>query len=488
MAVTIEQKPKYRLVPAASNIVFTIKDDVTINPSSSKFKIKYTAKVYVHNRTSGLTNTENRIAVLKVTPNGVGAGIFDLAPILENYVSPDYEGGVVHNSTSTYFSQYNGTDYSETTPHTIHQIDDFSTNRNSVRFFKVKFNVEAADSATGSVTQQYSSDKVTDEFLIYNGVLYDTDILKLDSTGDFGYNLDNAGFILNSSTDSFLTNSPKTQYVRTTDYLTLSYFSEYDWDFRVGVSGLQYPSIKYITIDFQYNGGSVLNTTKTINASSGGQSGYMSDSNVKLQFAGVGTANLVGGGITLPANWDYYTITAKDSGNNVCSDDYYFYKQEEDCKGFETIRLTWLNKFGVWDYYNFTKKSVRSFNTKRKSYTQVTGTWNESRYTPHGYKRGRKNFRINSLERITLNTDFLNSDNESKWIEGLLNSPDVYIINGYSLDAFESSSTTTGIVNKYVEPVIVTTSNITRKTRANDKLLQYTIEVERNKDNNTQAI
>ena len=482
MAVTIEQKPKYRLIPAASNIVFTVKDDVTINPSNSKFKIKYTAEVYVKNQTSGLTNTANRIAVLKVTPNGVGSGIFDLSPILENYVSPDYEGGVVHNSTSTYFSQYNGTDYSETTPHTIHQIDDFSTNRNSVRFFTVRFNVEAADSATGNVTQQYSSNTTVDDFLMYNGVLYDTDILNLDSNGRFGYNLGDAGFVMNSSTDSFLTNAPKTQYVRTTDYLTLGFINQYDYDFRVGVSGLAVPSIKYITIDFQYNGGSVLNTTKTINASSGGHSGYMSDSNVKLQYAGVGTANLVGGGITLPANWDYYTITAKDSGSNVCSDAYYFYNQEEDCKGFETIRLTWLNKFGVWDYYNFTKKSIRSFNTKRKSYTQITGTWNESKFRLNGHSGGKKNYNSSISEKIKLNTDYI-TEAEAVWLEELFISNDVYILEQSSTD-----SATQGYMRKYIQPATITNSTHTRKTKANDRLIQYTFEVETTKTKKTQRI
>ena len=482
MAVTIEQQPKYRLIPAASNIIFTIKDDVTINPSNSKFKIKYTAEVYVNNQTSGLVNTANRIAFLKVTPNGVGAGIFDLSPILENYVSPDYEGGVVHNSTNSYFSQYNGTDYSETTPHTIHQIDDFSTNRSSVRFFTVRFNVEAADSATGLVTKQYSSNTVVDNFLIYNGVLYDTDILNLDGSANFGYNLDAAGFVMNSSTDSFLTNAPKTQYVRTADYLTLGFFNQYDWDFEVGNAGISTPSIKYITIDFQYNSGSVLNTTKTIQASLGGHAGYMSDSNNKLQFAGVGTANLVGGGITLPANWDYYTIIAKDTASNVCSDTYYFYNQDEDCKGYETIRLTWLNKFGVWDYYNFTKKSVRTLNTNRKSYTQVTGTWNENKFRINGYSGGKKNYNSSISETIKLNTDYI-TEAEAIWLEELFISNDVYILEQRSTD-----SATQGYMRKYIQPATITNTSHTRKTKANDRLIQYTFNLETTKTKKTQRI
>tara|TARA_R110000765_G_scaffold752_2_gene1850 strand:- start:828 stop:2270 length:1443 start_codon:yes stop_codon:yes gene_type:complete len=480
MSLTIEQKPKYRLIPAASNIIFTVKDDVT---TASKFKIKYTAEVYVHNRTSGLTNTVNRVAVLKVTPNGVGSGIFDLSPILQNYVTPDYEGGTVHNSSAIYFSQYNGVDFSDNTPHTIHQIDDFSTNRNSCRFFTVRFNVEAADSATGSVTTQYNSNTTVDDFLIYNGVLYDTDILNLDSKGNFGYNLGIEGFVMNSSTDSFLSNAPKTQYLRTTDYLTLSFFSQYDWDFEVGTAGALYPSVRKIEIQF-YNNGSTTGSliTKLIQASTGGHSGYMGDSNNKLQFAGVGTGNLVGSGETLPTNWDYYTVKAKDIGNNVISDTYNFYKQEEDCKEFETIRLTWLNKFGVWDYYNFTKKSVRTFNTKRKSYTQITGTWNESKFRINGHTGGKKTYNSSISETIKLNTDYI-TEAEAIWLEELFISNDVYILETRSTD-----NTSLGYMRKYIQPATITNSTHTRKTKANDKLIQYTFNLQTTKTKKTQRI
>ena len=67
-------------------------------------------------------------------------------------------------------------------------------------------------------------------------------------------------------------------------------------------------------------------------------------------------------------------------------------------------------------------------------------------------------------------------------MEELLNSPEVYIINEYSSD--DSG----GIINKYVEPVLLTTSSFTRKTKANDKLIQYTIDVERTTDLRTQSV
>ena len=43
------------------------------------------------------------------------------------------------------------------------------------------------------------------------------------------------------------------------------------------------------------------------------------------------------------------------------------------------------------------------------------------------------------------------------------------------------------MTNKYVEPVLITTSSYIRKTIANDKLMQYTFEMERNKTLTTQT-
>ena len=85
---------------------------------------------------------------------------------------------------------------------------------------------------------------------------------------------------------------------------------------------------------------------------------------------------------------------------------------------------------------------------------------------------------------IRINTDYL-VDADAIWFEDLINSPEVYILNGYDTD---SNDTNYGIINKYVEPVRVTTSSYTRKSKANDKLIQYTFEIEKTKTKRTQAI
>ena len=79
-----------------------------------------------------------------------------------------------------------------------------------------------------------------------------------------------------------------------------------------------------------------------------------------------------------------------------------------------------------------------------------------------------------------MNTGFVTED-ESVVFEELINSPEVYLLEGYQLDLNNA-------LNQYVTPVRLTTSSFTRKTIANDRLMQYTFEIEKSKTLRTQSI
>ena len=67
-------------------------------------------------------------------------------------------------------------------------------------------------------------------------------------------------------------------------------------------------------------------------------------------------------------------------------------------------------------------------------------------------------------------------------LEEMINSPEVYMLESYQTDISNS------VLNNYVTPVRLTTSSFTKKTVANDKLIQYTFEIEKSKTLRTQAI
>jgi len=484
MALIIEQKPLYKTLAVGQDIIFTLSDQSVI---INNYQPKYTADVYVNEKISDLSLITSKVATLKVTPNNRGVGIFSLSPILESYVNPQYEGT---NFDNRIFSSYKTVGYTDTTPHPIHLIDKYSNNDNVAIYFRVIFNMEYYTDAALTI---FSTAKkvITENYLAYNGVLHYDDVIN-QSGNDYGFNLNSKDLVFNdfgTELGKFISNAPTTQYARLEDYGTLSFFNFLNISensFQVGTDNAVINMVQFIHIKlYDRTGvqqGSTIQVDTTI--ANGSFNNTNEFSNTRVMFFGGFPANLDGWSTdwdTHKANVSYYTLQAFDDQEVAISQLYTINIITDDCKGFESIRLTWLNPHGTWDYYTFTKKSVRQLTTNRTSYTQLGGTWNDSTFKINGYKGGQKNFRVNTKEMIRINTDYL-LDADAVWFEDLINSPEVYILNSYS------SSDTFGMVNKYVEPVRVTTSSYTRKTKANDKLIQYSFELEKTKNKRTQAI
>ena len=484
MSIVIEQKPLYKTLAVGQDIVFTVSD---INTVANYFKPKFTAEIYINQNIADLGLGTSRVATLKVTPNNKGVGIFSMRPILESFVSPEYDGT---NFDNKIFSSYKTIGYTDTTPHPIHLIDKYSNNNKVATYFLIKFNIEYYLTSSLATLRTGKSIR-TDSYLAYNGVVQNDYALK-QTGNNYGYNLNQNKLVFNnfnSALGKFLSNAPTTQYARLEDYGTLSFFNFLNISensFQVGTDSAVINMVQFIYIKLYDRTGLQLGSTIQVNSTftNGSFNNNNSFSNTRVMFFGGFPANLDGWSTewdTHKANVSYYTIQAFDDQEVAISQLYTINIITDDCKGFESVRLTWLNPHGTWDYYTFTKKSVRSLQTNRTSYTQLGGTWNDNTFKINGYKGGQKNFRVNTKEIVRINTDYL-LDADAVWFEDLINSPEVYILNGYS------SSDTFGMVNKYVEPVRLITSSYTRKTKANDKLIQYTFELEKSKNKRTQAI
>jgi hypothetical protein len=463
--VSIDQQPLYRVLPIGQQVIFSISEPTIV---ATMFKVKFIAEVHVSNTAINLSVTDDLIGTFKTTPNNAGVGIFDLRPILESFVSPDNEP----YSKAPFVSEYKGSP-ALTQMFPIHLVDKYSLSNNSIKYFAIQFKIEFAETADGTVLSPGDGVNInnadnTIQYTMFNGVLQYDDVLTLDGN-DYGYNLEL--FELTDSDSKFLSNAPTTQYARLTDYGTFPFlnFVPNSTD-KVTSITLKY----YDSSDVQLGADYVLNTTAN------GGVGSVGDANTMLNYFGGFPANLDGWSTTWDthkADISYYTI---QDGNG----DSVLYRINIICpneRGYEGIRLTWLNQWGTWDYYTFNQKSTRTLTTNRTSYTQLGGTWNESSFKIAGYKGGKKNFRVNSTEKIKLNTDFV-TEAEGIWFEELINSNEVYILNGFSTD------TANTITNKYIDPVVLTTSSFVKKTIANDKVMQYTIEIEKSKMQRTQSV
>lgn len=463
MALTINQTPLYTLNPVGQELIFTIEDTAVVG---NYYNVKYVAEVHIAEADITLSSS-TAIGTFKTTPNNAGVGMFDFRPIAESYVSSDNQGALG--------SEYKTDATTATTTHPLSLIDKFSLN-DSVRYIKIKFKVEGSTTSTAEVLEIDTEDSV--QYTLINGYLKHTDVKDRDSSGNFGFNTGIFQMIFGVSGQRILTNAPLTQYANIEDYGTISFMA------TPVVGDETDTTVDYIRILlFDTSGGVSLLLVNNEDANGGVTTWDSATKNQLLHF-GCFPANL--------RNWstdfiaaiptlERYTVVAYNSDNQALSDELNIYINCPTKKGFEPVRLKWLNQWGAWDYYTFKMKSTKSISTKGSTYNQLGGTWNESIYSPSGYKGGKKAFRVNATEKVVMNTDFVNQS-EATWFEELVNSPEVYILDGFQDDP------TNPLLSTYVTPVRLLTSNFTKKTVANDKLIQYTFEVEKSKTLRTQSV
>ena len=463
MATQIEQEPLYPQLPVGQEVIFVVSNSTIVAGFTN---VRFIADVYISDTTAiSPTTTSVPTATFKTTPNNAGVGIFDFSQVVENYVSAD--------NMAANQSKYKTTLTTDDTPHPLHLINQYSRNKKAARWLNIEFKTQYTD-ANGDV--QIVSPKPSVDYRLFNGYLKYTDELSIFNN-DFGFDLGN--FNLSSPTDRFLTNAPVTQYANIEDYGTVAYLAP---------NG----NVSYIKLIYKNSSNVQIGTENiTRNFSNGAYTNFGSEIRKRIVYFGCFPANLQNWSSTFQALVSAGTIQggsivvqAFDSTspvNEAQSKAYTINVNCTDLKGFESIRLCWLNQWGAWDYYTFTKKSVRSISTKGSTYEQLAGTWNEAAYRVDSYKGGKKAFRVNASEKITMNSDFV-SEGENVMFEELINSPEVYILDGFQSDGSFSA------LNQYVTPVRLTTSSFTKKTIANDKLIQYTFEVEKSKTLRTQSV
>ncbi len=151
------------------------------------------------------------------------------------------------------------------------------------------------------------------------------------------------------------------------------------------------------------------------------------------------------------------TSVAAASGN-------YTWTIERICNPkYTPILITFVNRNGVLQEHYFFLKSVESISTKAESFKRNTFVYSSSNYDTQLAQK--QTFNKNGNIKYTLNTNYM-IEAYNEVMEDLLLSEYVWINYG-------------GLTYK---PVVVTSSSLTFKTSLNDRLIQYTIELEEAND------
>ena len=520
MPILVKQRPYYYLQPVGTPTVYTVEaTSVVLNESN----VKFICEVMI-GRTNDV-NTALPVATLKASPNRRGVGMFDVSPVVEAYVKPQHEGreGITTDNPNQ-STTFKGTKFTNQTPHPVHCIDQFSTNTSNLIWYKLRFRVEYLNTANDTVEVNESWDKVESQKLVYNGVLTNDDPISYTEAPYFGYYYDlqdinyengSGDYIIRgtSGTDfggKFLTNMPANPRecgegkacppnikipMGENDYGTMAFFNCINSGSLQSMPTNSNKNIWGVATEFYDINGTQIVSYATQNAPLyGGKSNFTSDNDVSTYWVyyGHGLGNFKGRGGTIPANAVGYRFYATDGNRDpetnlydAVSRKYDFEIIYDDCRGFEPVRLCWQNRLGAWDYYTFNLQSKKTVKTKAKTYQQLSGTWNEEVWRPKDHLGGQKVFTNTAVETWTINSDYMHED-IAAWLQELFESSEVYVVNSFYATNPIPNFTRAQYIHKYIEPVILKSTTYTKKTRANDGLIQYNVKFEKSKRLNIQ--
>jgi len=160
----------------------------------------------------------------------------------------------------------------------------------------------------------------------------------------------------------------------------------------------------------------------------------------------------------------YYKVRARGTGVGIfngSSEEYDIYIDNE-CHRYETRRLHWLNKFGVWDSFTFTLVSIDSTKVSSSGYSRESGVWDGTDYTYPLYQGQATTYAKTAKDTLILNSDWINEEVQKWLVRELYESPNVYLEQGENF-----------------EPVNVVNQNYDFKQRRINGLIQEVVQIER---------
>jgi len=395
-------------------VLYDVKATCLESSLYSQTNFKYICDIYV----GGI-----RVAQLKAFPNPVSHyGVFNIGNVMRNYVQ----------SNLTYLPYTAGI-----------RVDKFPSH---TTYVECQFGYEYGTNVAQYLNQQSRTNYFSNTY----NKRRTTSILSNP--------------ILSYKKDNFATNRPaKTDvYVVTTGNspVLIPFFS-----------GLVYPSSPQ-NLDFRVNkynkdGTFALSSTITSTGSAIDYTMIQLDLSAASLNAALGTT-------FIDDNVLYYNVYANiqiSAGSNITSTSPNFYPFCEN--KYEVFTLVWMNQYGGYDSYQFSKKSKRSYASEKKTFERIPYSINSSTGAMTYFSQGIMNestivYDSKFKESMIFNTNILD-EVTYEWLAELILSPSVFVV-----------------IDSAFIPVVVKETNYDFKKRVNDKIYNLAINVELNQQMNTQ--
>ena len=141
----------------------------------------------------------------------------------------------------------------------------------------------------------------------------------------------------------------------------------------------------------------------------------------------------------------------------------YFYI-DDTCTIYDVVQVMFKNKFGAWEYFSFTQDNKKMHRISRDEIKKEIN-WAETTNGNIRALRGRTVIASNVEEEHSLNSNWI-SETEYEWLNELIQSNDVYILEKYIPGAEQEY---------YPVPIIITDTSYEFKTAYRDQIFNLTI-------------
>lgn len=158
---------------------------------------------------------------------------------------------------------------------------------------------------------------------------------------------------------------------------------------------------------------------------------------------------------------EYYSVVLLDDKANEMTETLFFSINCE-CTWETPYRLCFLNSVGGYDFFNFNWNSKKTSSYEKSYFKRKAWNWDGTAVSYGSHNRGKVQYSTIGTDRLQLTSGWI-TEEESTWLEELISSPDVYIIDN-----------TTGVLTA----VTVTDTQYDYKTLEYDQLFNLTVNLE----------
>lgn len=442
--ISIVQQP-LEVTPIYNDIVMTVVSDKII----TKFKNKYVFDIFgsKQNNTQFPNSVPIYLGRVKSTPNPSGYGMLDLSRYLQTILGPEMDETPEENPINA----TPVTSIVDTTSGTYYVIcgEEYSETENGpVTLYNGNGTVSSGTTLTSTVSKV---------MFMFNGVKQFSEGSGFDATDYF-----------KPTGRRLLTNSPRTLYKETDEYISLAAFCGY-YSGSTTQANYNIP----LRASVYNSAGSLI---KTLVGTTGGITSNSVEKSTKMVTTNIET--IVSG---YTGTWDKIdillgTLTGTTSGT---TETLTVYRKDCPWQKYDPVDVMFLNRLGGWDFFRFFGSKDEDVKIERGTYQRQYGTWSSINFNYNTNERGTSNIKTDLTLQGEVMSDFLDIDTVN-WLEELLTSPEVFILG-------EEYTVSTSQYRKLI-PISITDSNFKRQVRGNRKLRQVSFKYEYSNQIRTQQL